>query len=105
MVFGVDYLVKSCDVFEKTAAKVKARSRGDCVFPAEHPKVKDNKDHFPINSKKQAQNALARANQYSKAPTWFKGSLQELLNAVARKIKKKYPGIQVSKKSTKPGKG
>jgi len=31
--------------------------------------------------------------------------LSELVNAVARAVKKKYPGIDVSEKSKKPGKG
>jgi hypothetical protein len=92
---------------EKIAAKqkIKARNRGTCVFPAEHPKVKDNKDHFPINSESQARNALARANQYSSAPEWYNGSLENLVNAVARKVHGKYPGIKVTEKSKNPGKG
>lgn len=56
---------------KKHDPKAAVRSRGTCVFPAEHPKVKDDKDHFPITNKAQAQNALARANQYSEAPEWY----------------------------------
>jgi len=85
--------------------KAKTRNRGDCVFPAGSSKVKDDKDHFPINSEAQARNALARANQYSASPPWYSGSLQSLVSAVSRAVHKKYKGIEVSKKSKKPGKG
>ena len=85
--------------------KADVRNRGKCVFPAEHPKVKDNQDHFPINSAAQARNALARVNQASKAPTWWKGTVQEMVNAVVRAVKKEYPSIEVSKGASKPGKG
>lgn len=90
---------------KKLDPKAKVRTRGTVVFPAESSSVKDHKDHFPINDADQARNALARANQYSKAPEWYRGSLQSLVNAVARKVKSKYPKIEVSKASRKPGKG
>lgn len=80
------------------------RSRGDCIFSATHSKVKDNKDHFPMNSESQARNALARANQYDAAPSWYDGSLSSLVNAVVRAVKGKYKNIEVSDKSKKPGK-
>lgn len=89
----------------KEAAKVKARNRQSPVFDSTHPKVKDNKDHFPLGNISQARNALARANQFTKKPDWWKGTLQELVNAVARAVKKKYPAIEISKSSRKPGKG
>jgi len=84
--------------------KAKIRNRPSPAFDAKHPKIKDNKDHFPLGSENQARNALARANQYKSAPEWWSGSLQELLNAVARKVKAKYKNIEVSKEATKPGK-
>lgn len=90
---------------KKKDPKAKTRNRGTVVFPAESSSVKDDKDHFPINNEAQARNALARANQYSSVPSWYKGSLKSLVEAVARKVKSKYPGIEVSKKATKPGKG
>ena len=65
--------------------------------------VKDNKDHFPIDTEARARNALARVNQYSKSPPWWTGSLQELVNSVVRAVKKQYKGIEVSKESAKPG--
>ena len=47
---------------EKKDPQAKIRNRGDVVFPAGSKYVNDDKDHFPINSKNQARNALARAN-------------------------------------------
>lgn len=89
---------------KKLDPKAKVRNRPSPIFDATHPKVTDNKDHFPIDTEARARNALARANQFKKAPSWWKGSLQELLNAVARAVKKHYKGIEVSKEATKPGK-
>ena len=89
----------------KKDPKAKVRNRGKVVFPAESSSVKDKKDHFPINDADQARNALARANQFSSAPEWYKGSLQSLVSAVARAVHKHYPSIDVSKASKKPGKG
>jgi len=89
---------------DKKKPAVKARQRGDCVFPAGSSKVTDDKDHFPINNANQARNALARANQYSLAPKWYKGSLESLVKKVASVVSKKYPSIDVSKAAKKPGK-
>lgn len=94
-----DEVLDLSDRFEKLAA-----DRGDCVFPANSGKNKSSKDRFPINNENQARNALARANQYSSAPEWYDGDLQSLVNAVVRKVKAKYKDIEVTKKSTKPGK-
>ena len=90
---------------KKVDPKAKVRNKGKVVFPANSSKVKDKKDHFPINSAAQARNALARANQFKTVPPWFKGTLKELVSAVARAVKREYPGIEVTKKSKKPGKG
>lgn len=107
MVNLVELIAEAADEFLKLALdpKAKVRNRGDVVFPAGSSSVKDNKDHFPINSKSQARNALSRANQFKKVPSWYKGSLTGFVQAVARKVKSKYPGIAVSKKSKKAGKG
>lgn len=83
--------------------KAKVRNRPTPIFDATHPKVKDNKDHFPINTEGRARNALARVNQYSKAPSWWGGTLQQLVNAVVRAVKKKYKGIDISPAAKKPG--
>jgi hypothetical protein len=85
-------------------SKAKVRNRGKVVFPAESPNVTDKKDHFPINDEAQARNALARANQFSSAPEWYKGSLSSLVSAVARAVKKHYPKVEVSKAAKKPDK-
>lgn len=90
---------------KKKKKTLKSQKRGDCVFPHTSKKVKDNKDHFPINSESQARNALSRANQYDKSPPWYDGSLKDLVSAVARKVHSKYPDIEVSEASKKPGKG
>lgn len=81
--------------------KAATRNRGDVVFPAESPKVKDDKDHFPINTKSQARNAIARGNQFSSAPEWYKGSAQDLVNAIVKAVKKKYPDMEISKEAKK----
>lgn len=89
---------------DKKDPDAKIRNRGDVVFPAEGNNVKDDKDHFPINSIKQARNAIARANQYSSAPDWYTGSLQSLIDNVVKEVKKKYPSIEISPEAKKPGK-
>lgn len=86
---------------KKTDPKAAVRNRGKVVFPAESPKVKDKKDHFPINSAAQARNALARSHQFDKAPSWYKGSLEELQAAVRRAVKKHYKDIDVSEPKKK----
>lgn len=83
---------------EKLDPRAEVRSRGKVVFPAESPKVKDKKDHFPINNAAQARNALARAGQYDKVPPWYKGTLSELKNAVQRAVHKHYKSIEISDK-------
>lgn len=99
----------ACENFEKLAKKIdpkaKVRSRGKCALPAEHPKVKDKKDHYPLNDIAQARNALARVNQMKSSPDWFNGTLQQLVNTVVRAVKKEFPSIEVSEKAKKPGKG
>lgn len=105
----MDYnnILKLATQFEAIATgkdpKAKVRNRGTVVFPASSSK--DNKDHFPINDADQARNALARANQYSKVPDWYSGSLQSLVSKVRSAVKNKYPSIETSEKSEKPGKG
>lgn len=86
---------------KKLDPKAKVRNRGTVCVPAES--AKDKKDHFPINNEAQARNALARVNQFSKVPEWYSGSLQSLVSLVARKVKSKYPSIEVSKDAKKPG--
>jgi len=89
-------VLQLAESFEKVAKKVKGRNRPSPVFQSSHPKVKDNKDHFPLGDENQARNALARASQYDSAPEWWSGSLQELVSAVQRAVKGKYPSIKIS---------
>lgn len=84
---------------KKLDPKAKVRNRGTVCVPAEQ--AKDKKDHFPINDADQARNALARVHQYSSAPDWYKGSLAGLQALVARKVKAKYPKIDVGGKKEK----
>lgn len=88
---------------KKLDPKAKARNRGKVVFPASSSK--DKKDHFPINSEAQARNAVARASQYSKVPSWYSGSLEGLVRAVRKAVRAAYPGIKLTDKSKNPGKG
>lgn len=89
--------MRSKKASEKKATK--AEHRPSPVFQSTDPKVTDNKDHFPINDEAHARNALARANQYSDAPSWYDGSLKSLKKTVADAIKNKYPGIEVTEDS------
>jgi len=83
----------------KAAGDTKAENRPQPVFESTNPKVKDDKDHFPINDEAHARNALARANQYDEAPSWYDGSLDELKKTVADAVKAKYPDIEVTEES------
>jgi len=96
--------VECPECLKKSAKKAKSRSRGKCVFQSDDSKVKDNKDHFPINSVAQARNALARASQYDKAPKWYDGKLTSLVSAVSKAVHKEYPSIDETEASKKPGK-
>jgi hypothetical protein len=81
----------------KLDPKAGVRNRGNVVFPAGSSKVKDHKDHFPINNANQARNALSRVAQYSSVPPWYSGSLSELKSAVQGAVKRKYANIGVTK--------
>jgi|TARA_R110000824_G_scaffold132610_2_gene295176 molecular chaperone DnaK (HSP70) len=89
---------------EKKNPKAKKRNRTDPVFDDGSSKVKDDADHFPLGSKNQAKNALSRASQYKTKPSWYEGTLDSLVKAVQRKVKKKYPSIDTTEASAKPGK-
>lgn len=93
------------DALVSMAAKKDKRPTTSFVFGPTHSKVKDHKGHYPINDEAHARNALSRVNQTKKAPPWWSGSVQELVSAVARAVKSKFPKIEVSKKSKIPGKG
>ncbi len=90
---------------KKKDPKAEVRNRGDAIFPAGSKLVNDDEDHFPINSKNQAENALGQASKYKKKPSWFNGSLKKLVMTVQRKVHAKYPSIEITDASAKPGKG
>ena len=81
----------------KLDPKAKLRNRGDVVFPAESSDVKDKKDHFPINSRNQAQDALSRCSAYKSSPPWYKGTLAALQQKIRRAVHKKYPNMKIEK--------
>jgi hypothetical protein len=80
-----------------TSKARKGLSTSSFVFPKQRK--------FPIPDEAHGRNALSRANQYSSAPKWYDGSLDSLVKAVHRKVKAKFPGIETTEKSAKPGKG
>jgi hypothetical protein len=82
---------------QKLDPNAEVRNRGKVVFPANSKKVKDKKDHFPINDADQARNALSRVSQYSSVPPWYAGSLEELKAAVRNAVSRNYKGINVTK--------
>lgn len=90
-------------ILEKKEAKV--RTKPAAIFDAKHKNVTDNKDHFPIDTLARARNALARVNQFTVKPDWWKGSLKDLVSSVVSAVKKKYPSIEITKAAKKPGKG
>ena len=83
---------------KKEDPKAEVRNRGNVVFPAESKAVKDDKDHFPINSASQARNALARVHQYNSVPSWYSGTLDTLVKKVVSAVHKKYPSIKIESK-------
>ncbi len=105
--FGCDTCPKCGEKLEnkKEAKKLtyKEKQAAPCVFPKTHPKVNDNKDHYPIPDLAHAQNALARSNQYKgETPPWFDGDVTSLQNYVKRAVYKKFPGLK-SRKEKREG--
>lgn len=80
----------------KLDMSAKVRNRGDVVFSAESSNVSDHKDHFELNTIDQAHAALSYAGHYKNAPPWYKGSLEQLKETIHRKVKAKYPSIEIS---------
>lgn len=86
-------------------AATKSKPKGDFIFPKDHPKVTDDKDHYPINSESRGRSAIAQANKMKKAPPWYKGTVEQFLDTVVKAVKKKYKGIEISPAGKNPGKG
>lgn len=78
-------------------AEVAAAKGGKFACPRTDPNVRDNQDHYPLDTIGRARNALARVMQYKgKKPPWWKGSLASLIVQVKRRVKAAYPYIKVS---------
>lgn len=95
--FG-EMLCESCGnqiTIESKKLTYKEKQKSPCIFPKSHPKVKDNKDHYPIPDLSHGANALARSNQ--DVGSWFDGSAEELRNIVRREVYKKFPGLKSRK--------
>ena len=75
--------------------RIAAKSRGKCCLKSSHKLVNDGKDHYPINSLKQARNALSRVMQHEKVPPWFDGTITQLRNIVKRCVQSEYESIDV----------
>lgn len=86
---------------ENTVKEVIDFKKSDFIFPREHYKVKDNKDHFPINDLAHGRNALAQVAKYDAAPDWYDGTLTRLKDTVKREVAKKFPSIEVSENTSK----
>jgi hypothetical protein len=99
MANSIDKLLDIAEYFDKTAAKKDIH--GDFIFPKTHAKVKDKKDHFPIQNANHARNALGQAGKFTEAPKWFIGTLKELQSAIRRRVKAKFPDVKVSDKKKK----
>lgn len=91
-------------IIKSFIALAKDKAKGEFIFPKTHSKVKDNKDHFPINTEGRGRNALSQASKYIKVPPWYDGSLENLLSTIQRAVKKKYKNIEITDKSKRPGK-
>ena len=91
-----EFLKLSITESKKEDPKAAVRNRGKVVFPAGSSKVKDDKDHFPYNTIEQGRNAISRSHQYSKVPSWYKGTLSELQTKVKSAVHKAYPSIEIS---------
>ena len=89
---------------KKEDPKAKVRNKADCIFDNTSKLVKDNKDHFPIDTETKGRNALAQVNKYKTVPKWFNGSLETLVKKVVAAVRRKYPKIKITKAAAKPGK-
>ena len=71
----------------------KPATKGKFALPANHSKVTDSKDHYPLNSEKEGHVALTATKKLNTLPSWFKGSLEELKSAVQKAVKKAFPKL------------
>lgn len=100
-------LSKICDAVDEVypSRRVQdSRPTTDFIFPVDSSSVSDNKGHFPIPDVEHGRNAIARVNQYTSLPKWYKGEmdLKQFVEYVVNKVHKKFPSIEVSKNATIP---
>lgn len=96
---GLSVLAKQVDIVSNTLEKVAKRPTQAFIFGPNHRDVLDDKGHFPIPDIAHARNALARVNQYSESPEWYKGNLKSLKEAVVRAVAHNFKSIKVTEKS------
>jgi hypothetical protein len=98
---------ESIDIVSNTLDKMAkilpaGKNRPAAIFPKEHPKVNDGKDHYPIPDKVHGKSALQRLSQFRDSkPTWWDGSIDELKNAILRAVKGKFPGMEIEEEKFK----
>jgi hypothetical protein len=85
------------NTIEKMAGKIPAGDdRPAAIFPSTHPKVNDDKDHYPIPDETHGRAALQRLSEFKGSkPSWWDGTPEELKNAIVRAVKGKFPGMKV----------
>ena len=95
---------ENLDVVSNTLDKMaKIIPAGDdrpaAIFPSTHPKVNDDKDHYPIPDKVHGKNALGRLSEFKGSkPSWWDGTPEELKNTILRAVKEKFPSMNVDDK-------
>ena len=88
----MEKIISACNIFLNLTAGI-ARSkkeRGISCIKADHPQNSSHLDKFPINKLSEAKSALKRISLMTKAPKWWKGSLDELKNLVMKVVAANY---------------
>lgn len=88
----IQLISEAADTFLKLALE-----SSDCAVPASNPKVTDGKDHYPIATEAHAKSVLAKVTKFTNVPTWWKGTLPELVKIVTKNITSKYKTLAVKK--------
>jgi hypothetical protein len=70
------------------------KNRNNSIFTANHNKVLDDSDHFPINTVSEAKKAISRSKKYTEVPKWYDGSLSDLINTVVSAVNSKFPDLK-----------
>jgi len=87
-------IVYACNMFleiMKLSAPARSKKeRGFSCVKADDPQNASHLDKFPINKLSEAKQAMNRMNEMTKAPKWWKGSLDELKELIKGKISEKF---------------